>query len=233
MRLRQLGGGKVRVDAVGNLKHDQPYPDEQVLAGRALRRVMGNRPIWIAASTREGEEEPIFEAFDRVRERFPNLLLLLVPRHPERFNQVAKLCADRGYRLVRRTEAVSEVAADVDVFLGDTLGELSTFYAAADLAFIGGSLAPLGGHNALEAAVLSVPVVIGPNYFNATEVTEALIAANAAYCVDNAESLAERVNALLDDASLREKMGASGRAFVKEGRGALGRVLELIRSSLR
>ena len=169
--------------------------------------------MWIAASTHAGEDEPVLEAFARLRVRWPDLLLLLVPRHPERFDGVADLCQQRGFSVVRRSEG-RPCAPEIAVFLGDSMGELLRFYAAADLAFVGGSLVPTGGHNVLEPALLGVPVLFGPHMFNFTEAGERLLEAKAAWRVANAAELAVLVDRLLADPTLRQNAGQQGRVVV-------------------
>ncbi len=137
-------------------------------------RLSENRPVWIAASTHAGEDEQILEAFAQLRTHWPDLLLLLVPRHPERFDGVAALCQQRGFNVVRRSDQ-QPCDPETAVFLGDSMGELLLFYAAADLAFVGGSLVPTGGHNVLEPALLGLPVLFGPHMFNFTEAGERLL----------------------------------------------------------
>ncbi|HKJ77862.1 MAG TPA: glycosyltransferase, partial [Gammaproteobacteria bacterium] len=171
------------------------------------------------------------EAFARVRQDHPDCLLVLVPRHPERFDTVASLCTRNGLAVVRRTED-RPVDPGTPVFLGDTLGELSLFYAAADLAFIGGSLVPTGGHNMLEAAALGRAVVTGPHLFNFQEVSEHMLTARAMVRVENADELGETVTRLLSDSVERARMGEAGRALVAGNRGALERLVELTEGAL-
>jgi len=187
--------------------------------------------VWIAASTHAGEDEQILDAFDRLRTRWPELLLLLVPRHPERFGGVAALCQQRGFSVVRRSER-RPCAPDTAVFLGDSMGELLLFYAAADLAFVGGSLVPTGGHNVLEPALLGLPVLFGPHMFNFTEAGERLLEAEAAWRVADAAELAAMVDRLLADPALRQTASQRGRAVVERHRGALAALLGWIETLL-
>ena len=189
----------------------------------ALRdSLFGTRPVWIAASTHEGEEALVLQAFARLRAEHPRLLLALAPRHPPRFELVAQLCQAEGFSLARRS--LGESAANAEVFLLDTLGELRLFYAAADIAFVGGSLVPVGGHNVLEPALVGLPVVFGPHMFNFEEAGRRLLEADGAARVKDAEELGLRVGEWLQDAEVRRRMGGNGRRFVEAGRGALGRV---------
>lgn len=230
-RFRALGAP--RVEVAGNLKYDLTLPDDLPERGRQLRReLLGDgRPVWIAASTHAGEDEPILDAFARLRTRRPELLLFLVPRHPERFDGVAELCRQRGFRLVRRSEE-RPCPPDTAVFLGDSMGELLLFYAAADLAFVGGSLVPTGGHNVLEPALLGLPVLFGPHMFNFTEAGERLLETEAAWRVADAATLAATLDRLLADPALRQQAGQRGRAVVERHRGALKALLDSIATLL-
>lgn len=226
-RFRALGAP--RVEVTGNLKYDLSLPDDLPERGWQLRReLLGEeRRVWIAASTHAGEDEQILAALVLLRPRWPELLLLLVPRHPERFDGVAALCRQQGCKLVRRSEQRA-CAPDTAVFLGDTMGELLLFYAAADLAFVGGSLVDTGGHNVLEPALLSLPVLFGPHMFNFTEASQRLLEAEAAWQVTNAAALATAVDRLLADPELRRTIGQRGRAVVERHRGALAALLRCI-----
>ncbi len=234
-RFRILGAPRIQV--TGNLKYDLALPDDLAKQGRQLRReLLGeDRPVWIAASTHAGEDEQILDAFARLRARWPELLLLLVPRHPERFDGVAALCRQRGFSVVRRGER-RPCAPETAVFLGDSMGELLRFYVAADLAFVGGSLVPTGGHNVLEPALLGLPVLFGPHMFNFTEAGERLLEAEAAWRVAGAAELAATLNRLLADPALRQQAGQRGRAVVERHRGALvallGRIEALLEGKL-
>jgi 3-deoxy-D-manno-octulosonic-acid transferase len=226
-RFRQLGAP--RVEVVGNLKYDLKLPDHLLEQGRTLRRerLGENRPVWIAASTHAGEDEPILEAFAQLRTRWPDLLLLLTPRHPERFDGVAALCQRQGFNVVRRS-GQQPCSPETAVFFGDSMGELLLFYAAADLAFVGGSLVATGGHNVLEPALLGLPVLFGPHMFNFTEAGEQLLAVEAARQVADAGELAVAVNQWLADPEQRRNAGQRGRAVVESHRGALAALMERI-----
>ena len=231
-RFRSLGAPAERVEVVGNLKYDLEVPRDLAERAEALRRDWGeNRPVWLAASTHEGEDGKVLEAFARVRRDHPDCLLVLVPRHPERFDTVAALCERNGLMVVRRTED-RPMDPETPVFLGDTLGELSLFYAAADLAFIGGSLVPTGGHNMLEAAALGRAVVTGPHLFNFQEVSEHMLTEQAMLRVENADELGEAVARLLSDSVERARMGEAGRALVARNRGALERLIGLVEAGI-
>ncbi|MGQ0571710.1 MAG: 3-deoxy-D-manno-octulosonic acid transferase, partial [Armatimonadota bacterium] len=198
------------------------------LQDRALRlkqEIAPGRRVWMAASTHEGEEAAVLSAFAVLRQRDPGLLLVLTPRHPERFGKVFDLCRARGFATARRTVPSSERA---DVFLADTMGELPLFYALSEVAFVGGSLVAVGGHNPLEPAALGIPVLTGPHIFNFTEVYGFLTAAHAAWVVNNADELLSRLLILLADSDLRATAGRRAQAVVAENRGAVERVMEIL-----
>lgn len=225
-RFYALGGRDVRV--LGNLKYDLEVSPEVVDQGCRLRGCIGAaRPVWIAASTHAGEVDLVLAAFVIVRKRFDNALLILVPRHPECFEASAVSCAKAGYRVARRSLAASG-DAHTDVLLGDTMGELLALYAAADVAFIGGSLVTSGGHNPLEAAALSLPVITGPYTDNFSSIYRSLIKAGAAEEVGDAAALGAMIADLLADEGRRHQMGTAGQKVVMQNRGALVRTLEAI-----
>lgn len=230
-RFRILGAPRVQV--TGNLKYDLTPPDDLPERGWRLRRewLGENRPVWIAASTHAGEDEYVLDALAHLRARWPELLLFLVPRHPERFDAVAMLCRQRGFSVVRRSEQ-RPCALDTAVFLGDSMGELLLFYAAADLAFIGGSLVPTGGHNVLEPALLGLPILFGSHMFNFTEASARLLEVEAAWRVADAAELAVAVDRLLADPALRQAAGQRGRVVVERHRGALAALLGCIETLL-
>jgi 3-deoxy-D-manno-octulosonic-acid transferase len=229
-RFRALGAPCVQV--MGNMKYDLNLPERLSEQGCELRRLLGEqRPIWIAASTHAGEEELVLTAFAQLRHHFPDLVLVLVPRHPERFPAVAELCRQQGLAVVKRSEQ-RHCEPTTPVFLGDSLGELLLFYAAADVAFVGGSLVPVGGHNVLEPALLGLPVVFGPHIVNFAEASRQLLEAQAAWQVANAGELAATVRRLLTDAALRQAAGRRSMAMVAANRGALEKLLGIIEDLL-
>lgn len=227
-RFRALGASGGQLEVMGNLKFDQTLPVDLAERASVLRAQWGvERPVWIAASTHEGEDAQVLDAFARIQQALPASLLILVPRHQERFDRVADLVVERGYRIVRRASG-EPASAHTQVFLGDTLGELPLFYAAADVAFVGGSLVPVGGHNMLEPAALGVPVLTGPQRFNFSDISEALLAAGAAREVADAEALAAAVVQWLGDVDDRRRAGEAGRQLVEANRGSLERLLTLL-----
>ena len=227
-RFVALGAAGERTCVVGNLKFDFELPAEVEARGRALRAGLGaGRPVWVAGSTHEGEEELVLEAHERLRASRPDALLVLAPRHPQRFEAVAALLRRRGAAFATRAGG-GAVGAEASVLLLDTLGELVLFYAAADLAFVGGSLVPVGGHNLLEPAALGKPVVTGPYTANAAPVARLLIEAGAATVAADAAALAATVARLLADDAARRSAGAAGLAALAANRGALARFLALL-----
>jgi 3-deoxy-D-manno-octulosonic-acid transferase len=227
-RFRSLGANPDRTHITGNIKFDFELPAGVLDRGRELREQQaGSRPVWVAASTHEGEESAVLDAHDRILERHPTALLILVPRHPERFPQVAALLESRGIAWVSRSSR-ARANAGTRVLLGDTMGELTTFYAAGDVAFVGGSLAPVGGHNLLEPVALALPVVTGPHNENAADIAELLVQCGAARVVPDWPAIADEVSGLLADEGERRRRGAAGAAAIQANRGALDRLLALI-----
>lgn len=227
-RFRSLGANPERIHVTGNIKFDFDLDTDIPQRGRLFREEQApNRPVWIAASTHVDEEQPVLAAHAAVLSTYPDALLLLVPRHPERFQTVASLIERAGMTWVTRSRG-DQCSADTQVFLGDSMGELTLFYAAADVAFVGGSLEQVGGHNLLEPAALGLPVLTGPHTFNAPDIAELLIADSSAQVVRTVDELADHVGALFGDASERERRGGAGRKVVDENRGTLQRLLNLI-----
>lgn len=220
-RLEALGARGVVV--TGSLKFDLAVPEAMIARGAALRARLGQeRPVWLAASTRDGEEALLLDAMSRGS--LPgDALLLLVPRHPQRFDEVFELLGARGLRCVRRTSG-DRVDRSTRVVLGDTVGEMLAYCAAADVAFIGGSLLPLGGQNLLEPIAVGVPTLVGPHMFNFAETTERAIEAGAAERVADADALVAEVGRLLRDPVLRDTMRAAAATFMAAHRGAADRL---------
>ncbi|MCE3027872.1 lipid IV(A) 3-deoxy-D-manno-octulosonic acid transferase [Salinicola sp. DM10] len=219
-RFRTLGARPEAVAMTGALKFDLNVDESVLAASRRLRQRWGPRPVWIAGSTHPGEDEQVLAAHARVRRQLPDSLLILVPRHPQRFEAVAELCEAAGERLVRLS-AGARVDAETTLLLGDTMGDLIKLYGCADVAFVGGSLVTIGGHNLLEPAALGVAVVSGPHLDNLREIADTLAEHEARCEVADGEALGQTVAALLDDAPRRERLGAAGRQVVAANRGAL------------
>jgi 3-deoxy-D-manno-octulosonic-acid transferase len=229
-RVRSLGVANVAV--TGSIKFDVVVPAAALVTGAALRSHIGARPVMLCASTREGEEPLILDALLRSADMPAGLLLLIVPRHPQRFDAVAAMAEARGLTLLRRSALAFDGPAlrpDVQVLLGDSMGEMFAYYAACDCAFIGGSLLPLGGQNLIEACALGKPVLTGPHTFNFALVTEAALAAGAAVPVADADALMTQAARLLGDDAARAAMGAQALAFANRHRGATARTIELLR----
>ena len=222
------------ISVMGNLKFDVNPPPDEAERGRYLRGLLGfKRPIFLAASTRDGEESLILDAISA--NKIPQLLTVIVPRHPQRFDEVAALLDARGIRYCRRSEfAMGMVASEIpdcSVILGDSMGEMFTYYAACDIAFIGGSLLPLGGQNLIEACAMGKPVLIGEHTFNFTDATEQAIKAGAAIRV-NADNLGEQLDDLMNDPDKRKEMSSAALAFSNSARGATEKVMKLIAAHL-
>jgi len=223
-RIASLGAPNVAV--TGSIKFDVVPPQAALATGAMLRARFGGRPVLLCASTREGEEALILDAYRAMPARPPGMLLLLVPRHPQRFDDVARMVEERGLALARRSALPERV--DADVLLGDSMGEMFAYYAACDCAFIGGSLLPLGGQNLIEACALGKPVLVGEHTFNFLQATEEAVAAGGALRVADAPALLAAAAGLLDDGDRRASMGARALAFADRHRGATLRTVELL-----
>jgi 3-deoxy-D-manno-octulosonic-acid transferase len=230
-RLRLFGARQVHV--TGSIKFDVEAPPEMVARGRQWRTQFGERPVLLCASTREGEEELILDALAKLVDR--NFLLVLVPRHPQRFDEVAAMISVRGFVVQRRSlwSAAVPVATNIDVVLGDSMGEMFAYYAACDVAFIGGSLLPLGGQNLIEPCSLGKPAMIGPHTFNFAVVSDQAVAAGAASRVADARELLDESVRLLAHQNQRDEMGLRAAAFARQHRGATARTMNLIENMLR
>jgi len=223
-RIASLGAPNVAV--TGSIKFDVVPPQAALDTGAMLRARFAHRPVFLCASTREGEEALILDAFKAMDARPAGMLLVLVPRHPQRFDEVARMVVERGLSLARRSALPDRV--DADVMLGDSMGEMFAYYAACDCAFIGGSLLPLGGQNLIEACALGRPVLVGEHTFNFLQATEEAVAAGGALRVPDAAALLRAAAGLLDDADRRAAIGAQALAFAARHRGATLRTVELL-----
>jgi 3-deoxy-D-manno-octulosonic-acid transferase len=221
-RLKALGASAVTI--TGNLKFDMADAGDAATLAERFRTGYGNRRVFLAASTREGEEELLLEA---LAERPLDALTVIVPRHPQRFDQVAALLKGRGVPFTRRSESLP-VPPEHRFVLGDSIGEMGAYFSASDVAFVGGSLLAYGGQNLIEGCAAGVPVLVGPYTYNFAQAADQAIAEGAAWRVDDAGALIERVAVLLEDAPLRRAMGDAGRRFCARHRGATARLAKLV-----
>lgn len=227
-RFRSIGANPQHTHVVGNIKFDYSHPANIEQQGLGRRRALGmDRPVWVAGSTHAHEEDILLTAHRELRMRFPEALLVLVPRHPPRFGEVEDALRSKGVKFVTYSSG-APVAGDTEVFLVDTLGELLSFYAASDVAFVGGSLVPIGGHNLLEPLSLGLPTLSGPNTFNAADIAKLLVECGAVRIVRDAAELAAAIGMLLADPAARTRMGASGRQAIEDNRGAVGRLMAFL-----
>ena len=232
-RFTALGLPAEKLHITGNIKFDLELNAQIRLSAEALRQQWdgtNQRPILLAASTHRGEDEIILQAFSLIKQSVNNALLVLVPRHPERFNQVGDLCLDAGYSLARRSN--NDSTDNADILLGDTMGELMTFFGACDIAFVGGSLVANGGHNMIEPAAWGKPTLSGLSVFNFAEVSRLLAEAGGLSLVEDAAALAESVIELMKNPEQAQQMGLSAQQVAEANRGALERLLALIDNSL-
>ena len=232
-RFVSLGLPKEMISVTGNLKFDLHLDDQIKQKALVLRRqwqLDDNRPIILAASTHIGEDEQILDAFGLIKRRLSKVLLVLVPRHPERFQSVASLCRRAGFSVSRRSN--QQLISSTDVVLGDTMGELMTFYGAADIAFVGGSLVPTGGHNIIEPAIWGLPVVCGPHMFNFADASKLMIEGGGLLQCEDAKQLAETWLTLLGNQDYRISTGKAAQNVADFNRGALVSLLSLIGNAI-
>lgn len=221
-RFNQLGIEQKNITSAGNLKFDLSVPEQQVIEGKAFKeKFFPNRPVWIAASTHAGEEELILSAHEEILKTLPSALLILVPRHPERFDDVAKLCNKHQMSSIRRSHLSNNAETHVAVLLGDSMGELYFYYAMSDIAFVGGSLVPIGGHNLLEPAALHLPIITGKNLSNFRAISSTLKNKNALIKVNDTQELFSEVTKLLQNPTLKKQMGEAAYSVIAQNRGAL------------
>jgi 3-deoxy-D-manno-octulosonic-acid transferase len=246
-RFKSIGASAIQTHVIGNVKFDFRVDAGIIQTGKILRAAYGARPVWVAGSTHAGEEEQVLEAHALLQAHRPDTLLLLVPRHKDRFAAVADLLARRGVKFARRSGMARGLAearspadtlpadtlpVDTQVLLVDTIGELAALYASADVAFVGGSLVSIGGHNLLEPAALGLPVLTGPSHFNSKEIAQLLLRRGAALQVANPKELAAALKRLLDEPAERRRIGDIGKDIVESNRGSVDRLLTLIEPSL-
>lgn len=229
-----LGAAPDKTLALGSIKFDMQLTPEHQVAAQQLRAQLNRRPVWIAASTHVGEDAIILAAHQQILQHIPDALLIIVPRHPERFESVAELIDGQGFSCVQRSHAQIHNEKHVDeksvgtaqVYLGDTMGDMLLLYGAADVAFVAGSLLPsLGGHNLLEPALWAMPIISGPHVKNFLEISETLNQAGALSFAADEKSLAQVVVSLLTNDLARKKAGDAGKAVVEQNRGALDKLL--------
>ncbi len=226
-RFKRLGIADHQLSITGSIKFDIQLDQQQIEAGEAFRQTLNQRPVWIAASTHKGEDELILAAHQQVLQQIPEALLLLVPRHPERFDDVAQLCLNQNFSLCRRSEQRT-VLPQEQILLGNSMGEMAYYFQIADLAFMGGSLVPVGGHNLLEPAALAKATLIGPHFFNFSDITRQLVEKKACRLVHNENELATTVLELLSTKEECHKMGMQGFDVVAANQGALAKSLSEI-----
>lgn len=227
-RFRRLGVADANIRVTGSIKFDIAVPDSLGQDSAEMSaRIENKRPVWVAASTREGEDEKVLAALKLVQHRVPDVLLVLVPRHPERFNSAEKLCEKHQLRVVRRS-STDNVDALTPVFLGDSMGELLVYYSLAQVAFVGGSLVNTGCHNVLEPAAMGLPVITGPSQFNFQTICEQLTEYGALQTVTDENALADAIVKLLNDPVKLQQMSEAGRQAVAANRGALLRIYALV-----
>ena len=232
LRFVDMGLGKEKLRVTGSIKFDLVLSAEIHARAAELKRAWSNnnqRLVFLAASTHPGEDEIILRVFKKCKEQRPGLLLVLVPRHPERFNSIYQLCVKSGFKTVRRSETQNTTLPssqhDVDIVLGDTMGELLVFYGACDIAFVGGSLVPVGGHNLIEPAAWALPILCGKHLFNFSDVAEVLQQQQALLVCETETVLYDRVAGLLQEPAKRKDMGIAAQRTANENRGALQRLL--------
>ena len=231
-RFSDIGAPTERMIVLGNAKFDLAIDEQIVAGGHDLKRQrFAGRFVLIMASTHQGEEELLLPVYRQLKTEIPELLLMMVPRHPERFKFVKRLCEEQGLAVVMRSENLP-VAAETDIYIADSMGELKMLYAAADVAFVGGSLVPVGGHNVLEPALVGVPVLFGPEMFNFKEIAERLLAEQGALQCENPQAIAEAVIRIRKDADFRTKMTAKAKAFVLRNQGATRRIADMLVQAL-
>lgn len=226
-RFAALGVPQAAIEVTGSIKFDMEIPASIAEQAEVMRLSWRGRPVWVAASTHEGEDEIVLAAHARLLQDIPTALLVLVPRHPERFERVSLQVIKAGLELAKHSDRLPP-GGEVQVYLGDTMGELTVLLGAADAAFFGGSLARVGGHNMLEAAAQGVPVCFGPHTFNFALISKMLLACGAGRQVEDAESLASVMRDWLGDASVRSAAGEAGRHMVRQNRGALARLQRIV-----
>ncbi|MEC6824965.1 lipid IV(A) 3-deoxy-D-manno-octulosonic acid transferase [Photobacterium piscicola] len=226
-RFIAIGAQKNQVTVTGSIKYDICIADTVFEQAHQLRQQLGNqRPIFVAASTHQGEDEQVLDAYQTVLQQYPNAMVIIVPRHPERFDSVAKLAIEQGLQVHRRTDT-TPIKANTQLYLADTMGEMLVMLATADVTFMGGSLVgeKVGGHNLLEPAAVAKPAITGPSFYNFEDITQQLLAAGAIEICQDSHQLALQLIALFNDPERQQKMGAQGQRIVLENQGAVDKTV--------
>lgn len=223
-RFRRIGVAASKVSVTGSVKFDVDIPEAVRKTSFQLKASLSDRPVWIAGSTHEGEEAQILAAHRQILASHPSALLIIVPRHPERFESVAEKVLQQSFSLARRSRGDGLVGAEV--YLGDTMGELMMLYGASDAAFVGGSLIERGGHNPLEPAGWGIPVISGPNVFNFETIYQRLVDDRGVVIVSGADELFQHLSTLFDDVDERRASGQRALSVVNKNRGALDKVVD-------
>jgi 3-deoxy-D-manno-octulosonic-acid transferase len=227
-RFIAIGAKPGRVVTVGNIKFDLEIPEHNIDEGKRLKSaVFKDRFVWIAASTHKGEEQIFLDVYKQLKSKIPELLLLIVPRHPERFAEVSTLCIQNTLVVVTRTSK-QPCNLDSDVYLADTMGELKMLYAAADVAFVGGSMVSVGGHNLLEASAIGVPVLFGPYMANFKDIAQKVLAHKAAIQCQDKAAIAQAIRSVHSDIAYRNLLIDNGKSFVQMNRGAIDKLYEML-----
>jgi 3-deoxy-D-manno-octulosonic-acid transferase len=227
-RFIAIGADSEKVKTLGNIKFDVEIPQSTIEKGLQIKAdLFGGRFVWLIASTHKEEEAIFLDIYQEIKQKIPDLLLVIVPRHPERFADVKKLCEQLQLGVVMRT-AGERVYTETDVYLVDTMGELKMLYAASDVAFVGGSMVPRGGHNILEAAAVGVPVMFGPYMVNFKEIARGVLGHNAAIQCQNKNDIVNSILALYEQPDYREALADKGTAFVRQNQGAIARICAML-----
>jgi 3-deoxy-D-manno-octulosonic-acid transferase len=227
-RFIAIGATSEKVKTLGNIKFDVAIPQSTIAQGLQIKTdLFGGRFVWLIASTHKDEEVIFLEIYKEIKHKIPELLLVIVPRHPERFVDVKKLCEQLQLGVVMRTTG-AKVYAETDVYLVDTMGELKMLYAASDVAFVGGSMVPTGGHNILEAAAVGVPVMFGPYMVNFKEIARGVLSHNAAIQCQNKDELVNAILALYEHPAYRAELAEKGMEFVRQNQGAIARICAML-----
>lgn len=231
-RFISIGSIANQTQVEGNIKFDVTIADEIVASGKAVKvSLFAGRFVWVIASTHKGEDEIFLKLYQQLKPEMPDLLLVIVPRHPERFKQVQQLAEQQLLKTVMRSEGVDCSIAD-DIYIADTMGELKMLYAAADIGFIGGSMVDVGGHNILEPLAVGLPVIFGPYMVNFKEITEHVLTAKAAIQCQNDDEISRTVKKMYGNAEGRRILSELGLEFVRCNQGATARVITLLKPYL-